>query len=303
MTYSRFMVVGIGESLYDVFPDRQVLGGAPLNFAVHARRLAAACGGAAAVVSRVGQDALGEGIITEARERGLEIACLQTDPDHPTGRANVQVDAAGQPTYDIVHDVAWDWIQFDPDLETLARRCQAACFGTLAQRNSQSRNTIYRFLDAMPHGAIRMFDINLRQDFFDARCIRRSLELATTLKINDEELAVVADVLGLANAAPDKAIASLRREHGLSHVVFTRGERGTVLYDDAGPTEGTPAHYPAADAADAVGAGDACGAASIIGILLGWPAGRIADTANRAGAFVAAHRGATPELPDGILSV
>lgn len=303
MTYSRFMVVGIGESLYDVFPDRQVLGGAPINFAVHARRFAAAYGGEAAVVSRVGQDALGKGIVTEVCERGLEIACLQTDPDHPTGRVNVQIDAAGQPTYDIVHDVAWDWIQFDPDLETLSHRCQAACFGTLAQRNSQSRNTIYRFLDAMPHGAIRMFDINLRQDFFDARCIRRSLKLATALKINDEELTVVVDVLGLPSTAPDKAIAALRREYGLSHVVFTRGERGTVLYDDTGRTEGTPAHYPPHADADAVGAGDACGAAIIVGILLGWPAGRIADAANRAGAFVAARRGATPELPDGVFPI
>ncbi len=303
MVTSRFTVVGIGESLYDVFPDRQVLGGAPLNFAVHAGRLAAMCGGTAAIVSRVGQDDLGEGILNEATQRGLDTTCLQTDPDHPTGRVYVLVDADGQPTYDIVGDVAWDWMQFDPDLENLARRCQAASFGTLAQRNSQSRNTIYRFLDAMGPGTLKMYDINLRQDYFDARVIRRSLELASVLKINDEELPVVAATLGLADADPGAAIPMIMRRHGLTHVIYTRGERGTVIHDASGATEGAAARYDGDAAADAVGAGDACAAAVVVGILLSWPVDRIADAANRAGAFVAAHRGATPELPDDILSL
>ena len=301
MTASRFTLVGIGEALYDVFPDRQVLGGAPLNLIVHAHRIATRNQGKAIVVSRVGQDDLGSGVIDEIQGRQMEAGFLQTDPDHPTGRVTVSVGPGGEPTYDIVDDVAWDWIHFDPDLEGLAHRCQAVCWGTLAQRNSESRNTILRFLDAMRPGTLRLFDINLRQNFHDARIIRRSLIAASALKVNEEELPTVGKLIGCENAGPDAMVQDLIRHFELEHVIYTRGERGTVLYDTHGKTEGAPARYEHVPNADAVGAGDACTATVMSGLLLNWPLQQIADTANRAGAYVASQQGATPELPDDVI--
>lgn len=302
---SRFSIVGIGEALFDVFPDKQVLGGAPLNVAVHAHQLAAARGGEGVVVSRVGQDELGREVVKQLAQRGVNTSFIQADPDHDTGRVYVGLDDKGRPEYEIVREVAWDWLSFDPDTEDLARKCDAACFGTLAQRNGQARNAIYRFLDTARR-AVRLFDVNLRQNFFDRQILHRSCGAATAVKLNTDELPVVVRELGLVGADdPDRAAAAIfKRYANLKLVALTRGEKGTVLYTPTGRRlEGEPVSYPAASDADAVGAGDACGAGLLVGMVLRWPLERTLALANHAGAYVASRGGATPEMPEGILEM
>ena len=297
--------MGLGEALFDLFPDRQVLGGAPLNVAVHAHQLAGPLGGQGVVVSRVGQDELGHRVLDQLHRRGMTCQFIQSDPDRDSGRVYVGVDAQGQPDYEIVQDVAWDWLQHDPDLEDLARRCDAVCFGTLAQRHSQARNTIYRFLDACSTRAIRMFDVNLRQDYYDRNILRRSCEFADTVKLNHEELDTVTGLLGVGSPADmaDNRIHRLIRTFNLKLVVLTRGADGTVLYDESEKFDADPVHEKPADGADAVGAGDACAAAILLGLVLRWPMDRIVRLANHAGACVASQPGATPVLPDQIMEM
>lgn len=305
----RFSIVGLGEALFDMLPGGAVLGGAPLNVALHAHQLAAPRGGRGVVASRVGQDELGEQIAAELRSRGMTTQYLQTDPDKATGQVIVSFDDAGRPQYDIARDAAWDWIQYDFDLEDLAERCNAICFGTLAQREGQSRNTIYRVLTAGAK-AIRLFDVNLRQKHYDRAILQRSLELSTALKLNDEELPIVARLLGV--AAPtgvgdtdgqDRAASALLKKFNLKMVALTRGARGTVIFAGASRHEGQPVSYPAVPEADAVGAGDACAAGLLVGMVMRMPWDRTLALANHAGAFVAARPGATPALPAEILAM
>ncbi len=296
----RFSIVGLGEALFDVFPEAEMLGGAPLNVAVHAQQLGQPRGGAGIAVSRVGQDDLGQRVARELQDRGMDTSYLQTDPDHDTGRVYVGVDECGEPDYDIVGDVAWDWLQFDPDMEDLARRCDAVCFGSLAQRTAQSRNTIYRFLETAGRG-IKLFDVNLRQNFHDQNVLRRSCELATSVKLNEDELPVVARTLGISADNEQAAVAALLKKYALQHVVLTRGEAGTVLHTATTRFDGKVPLYSRDPDADNVGAGDACAAAILVGLVLRRPMEAIVELANHAGAYVASQPGATPALPQGLL--
>lgn len=303
----RFTIVGLGEALFDLFPDRQILGGAPLNVAVHAHQLGGAVGGRGVVVSRIGQDDLGSLLLDDLRGRGMSTDYVQTDPDHPTGRVYVSFNDDGSHSFEIIRNVAWDWLQFDPDMESLAAACDAVCYGSLAQRDAQSRNTIYRFLTAARR-AVRLFDVNLRQDYFNRDVLNRSCELATAVKLNDQELPVVARLLNLRAAADgaDALAGELLKRFNLRLLALTRGAKGTVLY--AAETSGVrrieqpPVSYPAADAADSVGAGDACAAGLLVGMILRWPMTRTLELANHAGAYVASQPGATPAMPEDLLS-
>ncbi len=306
----RYTIVGLGEALFDIFPQRQVLGGAPLNVAVHAQQMLAGRQGRGVVVSRVGQDELGDQVRAELRARQMTDEYVQADPDHPTGQVYVSVDAHGQPSYEIVENSAWDWLQFDPDLETLARRCDAVCFGSLAQRHAQTRNTIYRFVGSTRPNCLRMFDVNLRQQYYDAQTLTRSAELANVLKLNRDELPQVARLLMVGTVARDARLdpaqeialaQQLRQQLNLKLVVLTRGEQGTLLVPGEAAVTGTPASYPQAEGADAVGAGDACSAAVLAGLVLRLPLQQVADLANLAGAYVASVPGATPTLPADLL--
>jgi fructokinase len=312
---AAFTIVGLGEALFDIFPDRQTLGGATLNAAVHAHQLAAARAqaGRGVVVSRVGQDELGQRLLADLASRGMTTEFVQTDPDLDTGKVYVNVGDAGDPHFDIVADVAWDKLQYDPDIEQLAQRCEAVCFGTLAQRDGQARYTIQRFLSAAGR-AVRLCDVNLRQEFYDQRILRRSFELANVLKLNRAELEKVSGLLGLAGRAEigagDEAMdrqaqALLGGFRHLKLLAVTRGVRGTVLYEPgkAGRQEQEPVRYPPAPGADAVGAGDACTAGLLLGLVLRWPLERTLQLANHLGAFVAAQPGGTPALPPAILDM
>lgn len=298
----RFTVVGLGEALYDVFPTERRLGGAPLNVAVAADQLAQVRGGRGVPVSRVGQDDLGEQALAELQERGISTDYIQTDPDRATGRVYVDFDIEGQPSYEIVRDVAWDVIQFDPDLEDLAQRCEAVCFGTLAQRDAQSRNAIHRFLDTTRRATL-LFDVNLRPPFYDHGILLRSCERATVVKLNQQELVTVADLMGITETGPEAQIKAMIERFDLEAVVLTRGVDGTQLHTPSAVYDGEPTSYEAATNADAVGAGDACSAGVLLGRVLRMSPQQIVNLANHCGAYVASQPGATPALPQAILDM
>ena len=297
---ARFTIVGLGEALFDVFPHAEVLGGAPLNCAVHADQLARTLGGRGVVVSRIGQDALGGQLKDELSSRGMTTEFIQEDPDRSTGKVFVTTSASGEPQYEIVKNVAWDWMQFDPDDETLATGCDAVCFGTLAQRSAQARSSIQRFVKAASH-AVRMFDVNLRQDFYDKQVISHSMELANAVKINSDELGVVAGLLGIVDGGPDSIVNALIKKFELKSLALTRGAEGTVLYTPDARVEGDQVSYDRADNADSVGAGDSCAACLLIGLVQRWPLEKTVNLANHVGAYVASQPGATPALPDELL--
>ena len=296
-------MVGLGEALFDVYADRQVLGGAPLNVAVHAHQMVVTLGGQGIPASRIGPDELGRRLIDELTERAIPTVGLQFDPERPTGRVLVTLHD-GEPTYDIVPDTAWDRLEFSADWKGLAGQCRAVCFGSLGQRSPQSRATIGEFLRHASQ-AIRLFDVNLRQDFFTADLIGESCALATVVKLNERELPQVCRLVasGTETATQAHQASGLRAQFGLDAVVLTRGAAGTVLYTAEGKVEGEPAHYPRSRDADSVGAGDACSAGLLIGMLLDWPAARTLTLANAAGAFVATQPGATPQLPRTVLEL
>jgi fructokinase len=292
---SRRIIVGLGEALFDIYPDEARLGGAPLNLAVHAHQL----GNLGTVASRIGHDERGGQILDELRRRGMPVDAVQTDPDLPTGTVRVELDERGEPSYTIVQGVAWDALQWDPDLESLARRCEAVGFGSLAQRDSRSRSTIQRFLEAA-RSAVRLFDVNLRQHYHDRRIIERSLELATAVKLNGGELETLRRMFGL-GATADEAAARMRERHGLKFVAVTRGARGMAVHTSAGMIEGQPVAL--SGPLDAVGAGDSAAAALLHGAVRQWPWERTIALANAVGAHVASQRGACPPLSEKIMDM
>lgn len=292
-------IAGIGEALFDVFPNGQrKLGGATLNFSVHAHQLLRNAGGRGMPVTRIGVDALGNEVVANLDSFGIDTAGVQWDAARPTGQVVVSFSADGQPDYDIVTGVAWDAIEFNDEARSLASKCDAVCFGTLAQRDRRSASAIQAFVEASPPKALRLCDINLRQSFFSEALIRRSLELANAAKLNSDELAVITGMLGIGVEEP--AFEILARFE-LNYLILTRGERGTSIYTSAGVFEGERVSaVPAADA-DPVGAGDACAAACTVGLLLEHPPAAVASFANRVGAFVASQPGGTPRLPNSLL--
>ena len=288
-------IVGLGESLWDVLPGGKVLGGAPLNVACHVHAILRERGGNAVVASRVGTDALGDEVVRELSRRGMSTEFVQRDAKHATSTVNVTLDA-GQPTFTFTPDIAWDHLEFTPEWAELAGRCDAVCFGTLAQRSPQSRAAIWKFLDAAPQ-AIRLFDVNLRQGFYDRESIVEGCRRATLVKLNEQELPIVAELLELSAGSAPHQLLQIIDSIGVEAAIFTRGERGTLLVLADRIVESPPVSYPAAPDADAVGAGDACSAGVLVGWLLGMPVERMASFANHLGAYVASQPGATPQLP------
>ncbi|MEM7682574.1 MAG: PfkB family carbohydrate kinase [Planctomycetota bacterium] len=287
-------IVGLGEALFDVFGSERKLGGAPLNAAVHAHALGAARGVQGVVVARLGDDDLGAEARQALVDRGMPTDYLQFDPDMATGRVYVTT-THGEPDYEIVEDVAWDRLQWDPDLEDLSRRCDALVFGSLAQRDAQARSTVQRFVDSARH-AFKLFDVNLRQDFYSRNLLQRGLELANAVKLNQDEFGVLADLFDVAEPA------DLLAKFALTTVALTRGAEGTRLITGQGQVDGVKAPFDPAPDADAVGAGDSVAASILVGRCLRMDDQAIANAANAVGAFVAGQPGATPTLPDELVA-
>jgi fructokinase len=295
MAAGPFLVIGLGEILWDLFPEGKILGGAPANFAYHARVL----GDEGVPVSRVGTDALGREIRLRLSELGVPDGQVQSDPARPTGTVQVELDSRGVPAFTITPEVAWDYLEWSGELAALAGRTDAVCFGSLAQRSPQSRRTIRSFLLSVPRHALRVFDVNLRQSWFSEEVLSESLVASSILKLNESELPVVLRTLSLKEPRePVQGCRLLRERFGLELVCLTLGEQGSLLVGEAG--ENGHAGFRV-QVVDTVGSGDAFTAALCHHRLRGASLERIGQAANRYGAWVASQAGATPAAPAEIL--
>lgn len=281
-----FTTVGLGEILLDILPTGRHLGGAPANFAFHASQL----GARSYIVSSIGNDAWGAEISNKITDLGLSSEYISIDEDNPTGTVDVELDKKGKPSYVIRESVAWDNITDSKNLEKLAGRVNAVCFGSLCQRSPVSRKTIQTFLKSTNMNCLRIFDINLRQHFFSKQIIQESLGLSNVLKINDEELPTLAEYESL-SGGEHRVIKVLARRYNLLCVALTRGHKGSLLY-----LKGEISDHPGypAEVVDSVGAGDAFSAALVIGLLRKQDTERINETANRIASYVCSCAGATP---------
>jgi fructokinase len=287
------VIVGLGEVLWDVFPDGVRFGGAPANFACHAASL----GAAAFIVSAVGNDADGESARSFLMQHGVNCAALGMDAAHPTGRVLVSLDEAGHASYQIMEGAAWDHLAWSAEMQALAERTDAVCFGTLGQRCPSARQTIQRFLGVMPQDSLRLLDVNLRQDYFSEEILRTSLELATAVKLNEDELPVLTALLKLQGEDESALLADLAQSYELALAVFTQGASGAMLYANGVYDSFTP---PSVRVVDTVGAGDSFTAAVVTGFLAGLPLAEINRHAAAVAGFVCSHRGATPALPSAL---
>ena len=243
-------------------------------------------------ICRIGRDALGQSLLDDLVDRGMDTVFIQSDDDAATGTVAITLHD-GEPEYDIHSGVAWDRIAWDKSLSSLAKRCDAVCFGTLGQRLEPARSTIQQFVTTA-NQAVRLFDVNLRQDYFSAELLEAACRAASIVKMNEAELAIIAPLLGLFQK---EEIWQMLEHFDLDLFVLTRGKLGTALYSANSVTLGQPVRFAAEPEADSVGAGDACSAAILHGATHHWPLQQTADLANRLGAFVASRKGATPELP------
>lgn len=289
-------IVGLGELLWDLFADGKQLGGAPANFAYAANLL----GDEGIAASRVGRDPLGEEALAHLQRHGLETRFVQRDTARPTGTVNVTVDGRGEPAFEITESVAWDFLEWEPAWQRLAQSANAVCFGSLAQRSPQSRETIHAFLAAMRPGGARIFDVNLRQAFYSAEILRGSLSLADIAKLNHEELPRVVEMLNLQrHGSVESQARKLLETFNLKLLCVTRGAAGSTLITQAEVHEhpGFPAQV-----ADTVGAGDAFTAALVHHYLHGSSLAAMNEAANRMGAWIASKAGAMPLADAGILA-
>ena len=310
-----FNVIGVGEVLWDLLLTGPQLGGAPANFAYHAHAL----GAQAQVITRVGKDDHGREIIRRFHEMGLPATTVQIDETAPTGTAKVALSGDGLAHFTIQQNVAWDFIAVTNEAVAFARSADAICFGSLAQRCDRSRNTIQHLVAETPAGALRVFDINLRQQFYSRGVVEQSLQLANVLKLNDDELPTLAAMFSVAGSTENQ-IEGLAQMFGLQVVALTRGANGSLLYHEtkeleqscgAGdlprPDDEKPGHHihikwsdcPSRPikVVDTVGAGDSFTAAMVLGLLQKMDLDEINTIANEVARYVCSQPGATPSLP------
>ena len=284
------VVVGMGEALWDVLPEGKKIGGAPANFAYHVSQF----GLPGYVVSAVGDDALGKEIVENFTSKGLNQ--LIAEVPYPTGTVQVEIDQAGIPQYDIKENVAWDNIPYTDSLEALAKRTKAVCFGSLAQRNVVSRETINRFLDAMPQtdDSLVVFDVNLRQGFYNKEILCNSMSRCNILKINDEELVTVSRMFGYPGIDLQDKCWILLGKYNLKMLILTCGINGSYVF-----TPGNVSFQPTpkVEVADTVGAGDSFTAVFISSILKGRSVQEAHSRAVQTSAYVCTRKGAMPILP------
>lgn len=284
------LVIGMGEALWDVLPEGKKIGGAPANFAYHVSQF----GLSGCVVSAVGDDPLGHEIIENFTSKGLSHQ-IDTVP-YPTGTVQVEIDQAGVPQYEIKENVAWDNIPYTAMLEKLAEKTTAVCFGSLAQRNVVSRNTINRFLDAIPaaNKPLIVFDVNLRQGFYNKDILCNSMKRCNILKINDEELVTVSRMFGYPGIDLQDKCWILLGKYNLQMLILTCGINGSYVF-----TPGNVSFQPTpkVEVADTVGAGDSFTAAFISSILKGKSVADAHSKAVQTSAYVCTKKGAMPFLP------
>ncbi|HCJ46943.1 MAG TPA: carbohydrate kinase [Prevotella sp.] len=287
------VIVGLGEALWDCLPDGSKLGGAPANFAYHASQF----GNDAYAISAIGNDALGDQTLKEFDEKHLKYVMPRID--YPTGTVQVELDEEGIPTYDIKQNVAWDNIPFTPEIENVAKHCGCVCFGSLAQRNKISRDTIHRFLDTTPMSCLKIFDINLRQNFYTKEIIQESLKACDILKINDEELVTIGRLFGYPGLDIENKCYLILGKYNLKMLVLTCGTNGSYVF---APGVKSYQPTPKVEVDDTVGAGDSFTGSFASAILAGMPIKDAHKLAVEVSAFVCTQPGAMPKLPESLLN-
>ncbi len=283
---SKPVVVGIGEILWDMLPGGKRAGGAPINFVYHA----AALGAEGYAVSAIGNDADGRAIVAELKQNKIDHVLALTP--YPTGKVLVEL-KNGIPAYTIVENVAWDHIPYSDDASAVIRRADAVCFGTLASRSPESRDTLIRLLQEAPADALRFFDINLRGNYYSAELIRRYLGFADIFKLNDDEIGQIRNLFSL-DGTDEEICRLLLKQYNLQYLIFTAGEKFSVIYSPQGVSR---LNTPAVPVVDTVGAGDAFSGAFVYGILTGKSMADAHKNAVRVAAFVCTRSGAWPQYP------
>lgn len=277
------LIVGLGEILWDCLPEGKKLGGAPANFAFHARLF----GADSVAISAIGNDELGDEILRELDEKGLKYLLPRVEQE--TGTVQVTLDGEGIPSYEIKTGVAWDNIPFLPEIEQLAEKCDCVCFGSLAQRSEVSRNTIQEFLKHTPESCLKIFDINLRQQFYTKELIHDNLHACNVLKINDEELDIVAEIFGFSNLSVEDKCKRLLEQYSLEMVILTCGVNGSYVF---APNQKSFLETPKVEVADTVGAGDSFTGAFAASILAGKTICEAHQLAVKVSAFICTQKGA-----------
>jgi fructokinase len=288
----KFKVAGIGEVLWDQLPQGDVLGGAPANVAFHAGQL----GAESYIISAVGNDKLGNDIISLLSAKDINL--LISRVAYPTGTVKVTLDDRGVPDFVITKDVAWDYIELTSESSDLARQLNAVCFGSLAQRNRVSHNAITKFLDLLPQETLKIFDINLRQNFYNKQLIEDSLSISNILKINDNELIIVAELFGL-KGNEEYLCRKLLNTYELELVAYTCGANGSYLF---GKNDKSYLKTPVVKVKDTIGAGDSFTAALMVSLLNGYNLSECHLLAVDIAAFVCENDGAMPEYSKELLN-
>jgi fructokinase len=289
-----FKVVGVGEILWDLLQTGPKLGGAPANFAYHAHAL----GAETHLITRIGNDHRGREIIRRFEEMSLLATTVQVDDSAPTGIAKVELSGDGLAHFTIQKNVAWDHIAATPEALAVASTADAICFGSLAQRSETSRHAIQQLVAATPANALRVFDINLRQQFYSRDVIEDSLKLANILKLNDDELPTLAAMFNVVGSTEHK-IEQLTQMFSLQIIALTRGAKGSLLFEAAASGRGRWSDHPSrsVQVVDTVGAGDSFTAALVLGLLRKMDLDEINAIANEVARYVCSQPGATPSMP------
>lgn len=286
-------MVGIGEILWDHFPSGVRLGGCPTNFVTHAHAL----GAEVVLVSAVGADAGGQAFFAEWAARRLPADYIAQYAEHATGIIDITLDASGVPTFALREAPASDFLQWTSTLATLAAQTDAVFFGTFGQWNDSAHRTTQQFVAATPSHCLRVLDVNLRPGRLSSARILAALEQASVLKLNEEELEVVAKSIGLSGTTEHR-LAHLCERFALQLIALTRGPRGALLFTRDGTQHDHPG-YPV-PVVDTVGAGDAFSAALTVGLLHQLPLAQCNDLANRAASYLCTQPGATAVLPESL---
>ena len=277
------LIIGLGEVLWDILPQGRQLGGAPANFAYHVSQF----GFHGTIVSAVGNDDLGHEIKDQLNAHN--IASHIATVDHPTGVVNVSVNKKGIPSYQIVENVAWDNIPFDEDVQKLVSQAVAVCFGSLAQRSYVSRNSIRRIIESSSKKCLKIFDINLRQHYYDRDIIEWSFNHCDILKLNDEEVDIIKQIFDATTLTTNTFIIKLQQLYNIKIVILTCGEKGSsVYYENEVNIESTPK----VNVVDTIGAGDSFTAAFVATLLQGKSVIEAHRQAVATSAHVCTHKGA-----------
>lgn len=289
-----FKVAGIGEILWDILPTGKQLGGAPANFAYHSGMLRLQ----SHIVSAVGNDSSGMQIIDQLNKNRLGTENITVIDKKVTGSVDVSIDQQGKPQYLIHEDVAWDYIPFSNKNQNMIRKLDALCFGSLAQRSPVSASSIQKMVQIAPDWCLKIFDINIRLNYYTMDMIEKSLKISNCLKLNEDEFSLIAKMFSY-SGSEEKIIANILDNFELDLIALTKGKSGSSLYAKNGVSV---MKSPTITIVDTVGAGDSFTAAMCLGLLQNYPIDRIHQMANRMAAYVCTKMGATPKITDDLLS-